>query len=67
MNKFLTTILAFVIFAITSCSNDDDLGGRKVTDYKEYTLTVASKKLQGVVVSCGNPCRADVYAVKDEA
>lgn len=67
MNKFLTTILAFVIFAITSCSNDDDLGGRKVTDYKEYTLTVASKKLQGVVVSCGNPYRADVYAVKDEA
>lgn len=67
MNKFLTILFALVFMAVTSCSNDGDLGGRKVTDYKEYTLTVASKKLPGVVTSCGNSTLTDVYAVKNES
>lgn len=50
-------IISFLFIAclfISACSNDDDRDVRKVTDYKEYTLTVASKKLPGVVTSCGN-------------
>ena len=42
----LVAILAMI--GVTSC-NDDDEEGRKVTDYKEYTLTVASVKLPGVL------------------
>ena len=38
----------------------------KVTDYSEYTITVASMKLPGVLTSSGNNILADVYAVKDE-
>lgn len=67
MNKLLTILFAFVVLAVTSCKNDDDLGGRKVTDYKEYTLTVASRKLPGVATSCGNSTLTDVYAVKNES
>ncbi len=37
----------------------------KVTDYKEYILTVASKKVLGVLASCGNEYLTDVYAVKE--
>lgn len=43
-------IISFLFIAclfISACSNDDDRDVRKVTDYKEYTLTVASKKLPG--------------------
>ena len=59
-------IISFLFIAclfISACSNDDDRDVRKVTDYKEYTLTVASKKLPGVVTSCGNSTLTDVYAV----
>lgn len=67
MNKLLTILFAFVVLTVTSCNNDDDLGGRKVTDYKESTLTVASRKLPGVATSCGNSTLTDVYAVKNES
>ena len=63
-------IISFLFIAclfISACSNDDDRDVRKVTDYKEYTLTVASKKLPGVVTSCGNSTLTDVYAVKNES
>ena len=39
-------IISFLFIAclfISACSNDDDRDVRKVTDYKEYTLTVAFK------------------------
>lgn len=39
----------------------------RLPNYKEYTLTVASKKLPGVVTSCGNSTLTDVYAVKNES
>ena len=42
----LVAILAMIV--VTSCIDDDE-EGRKVTDYKEYTLTVASVKLPGVL------------------
>lgn len=48
-----------------SCDNDDEQG-RKITDYKEYILTIASKKVPGVMSSCGNNYLTDVYAVKKE-
>lgn len=65
-NYFTILLVAILTVAgLTSC-NDDDEEGRKVTDYKEYTLTVASVKLPGVLTSSGSNVLADVYAVKNE-
>lgn len=65
--KLFGILLAFLcLFAIVGC-DDDENQGRKVTDYKEYTLTIASKMLPGVVSSCGNSTLTDVYAVKSES
>lgn len=36
-----------------SCLKEDE-GGRKITDYKEYVLTVASEMKPGVIWSEGN-------------
>lgn len=58
-------LLFLFTFSFISCDNDDE-EGRKVTDYKEYNLTVASKKVPGVLTSCGNEYLTDVYAVKKE-
>lgn len=63
LRMMLMAILA--IAGVTACS-DDDKGGREITDYKEYMLTVASVKLPGVITSCGNNVLTDVYAVKNE-
>lgn len=49
---------------LTACSDDSE-EGTKITDYKEYTLTVASSKLPGVLTS-GTNVLASVYAVKKE-
>lgn len=57
--------LFLCIFSITSCDNDDDKG-RKITNYKEYILTVASEKVPGVLTSDGYSFLTDVYAVKKE-
>ena len=48
--NYLTILLVAILamIGVTSC-NDDDEEGRKVTGYKEYTLTVASVKLPGVL------------------
>ena len=59
-------LMAFLIVAgLTACSEDNE-EGRKITDYKEYMLTVASVKLPGVVTSDGSNLFTDVYAVKKE-
>lgn len=65
--SFLVMMLmaVFTVIGVTSC-NEDDEEGRKVTDYKEYTLTVASVKLPGVLTSSGSNVLTDVYAVKTE-
>ena len=60
-------LVAFLTIAgLTACIDDNNEEGRKITDYKEYTLTVASAKLPGVLTSCGNNVCTDVYAVKKE-
>ena len=52
--NYLTILLVAILamIGVTSC-NDDDEEGRKVTGYKEYTLTVASVKLPGVLTLNG--------------
>lgn len=63
LGMLLMALLA--VAGLTACSDDNE-EGRKITDYKEYTLTVASLKLPGVITSCGNNIFTDVYAVKNE-
>ena len=58
-------VAILTIAGLTAC-NDNDEEGRKITGYKEYTLTVASVKLPGVLTSSGSNVLADVYAVKNE-
>ena len=65
--KLLGILMAFLCsIAIVGC-DDDENQGRKITDYKEYTLTIASRMLPGVVTSCGNSTLTNVYAVKNES
>lgn len=63
--KSFLGILGLFLFVVSfiGCDNDDEQG-RKITDYKEYILTIASKKVPGVMSSCGNNYLTDVYAVK---
>lgn len=65
-NYFTILLVAILTMAGLTACNDDDDEGRKITDYKEYTLTVASVKLPGVLTSSGSNVLADVYAVKNE-
>lgn len=58
-------ILFFCTFSFISC-DDNNEEGRKITDYKEYVLTVASKKVPGVLWSDGLNYLSEVYAVKKE-
>ena len=48
--KSFLGILGLFLFVVSfiSCDNDDEQG-RKITDYKEYILTIASKKVPGVM------------------
>ncbi|WP_348768865.1 hypothetical protein [uncultured Bacteroides sp.] len=67
MKSHFLKILFIFIFSLLMCAcTDDNEEGKKVTDYSEYTLTVASVKLPGVVTSSGSNMVTDVYAVKDE-
>lgn len=50
-------------FSFIGCSNDDEEEGKKVTDYKELVLTVASKKIPGIIMG-GNSVVSELYAVK---
>ena len=45
--KLEILILFLCIFGFIGCDNKDE-EGEKVTDYKEYSLTIASKKIPGV-------------------
>lgn len=59
-------MLFLCTFSFMSCDNDDEKG-RKITDYKEYVLTIASKKIPGTLWSAdGSNYLSDVYAVKKE-
>lgn len=64
--KLLGILLLFLgTLSLISCG-EDDKEGKKVIGYKEYILTVASAKVPGVVISCGNTNLMDVYAVMKE-
>ena len=65
-NYFTILLVAILTMAGLTACNDDDEEGRKITGYKEYTLTVASVKLPGVLTLSGSNVLADVYAVKNE-
>ena len=59
-------VLALLLcaFNFIGCSNDDE-EGRKVINYKELVLTIASKKVPGVIME-GNNSVYELYAVKKE-
>lgn len=63
--KNLFGILALFLCAssLMSCLNEDE-EGRKITDYKEYVLTVASEMKPGVIYSEGREGLREVYPVK---
>ena len=63
--KLEILILFLCIFGFIGCDNKDE-EGEKVTNYKEYTLTIASKKIPGVCRSDRFNYLSDVYAVKKE-
>ncbi len=65
-NRFFGIPMVFLCMCgLTGCMDDNE-GGIKRTNYEEYTLTVASKKVPGVLFASGSNVLADVYAVKKE-
>lgn len=64
--RYFWGVLALLLcaFNFIGCSNDDE-EGRKVINYKELVLTVASKKVPGVIME-GNNSVYELYAVKKE-
>lgn len=65
MAKGVMGIFAAVLctLCLTGCTNEDN-EGRKITDYREVILTVASKKVPGVLD--GYNYVSEVYAVKKD-
>ncbi len=64
-NLFGILLLFLCAFNVISC-DDGGEKERKVTDYKEYVLTVASEMKPGVMWSDGLNYLKDVYPVKKE-
>lgn len=63
---FLGALTLFLCaFSFISCSNDDE-EGRKITNYKELVLTVASKEIPGIIWHSGSDYVTEVYAAKTE-
>lgn len=58
-----TIMSLLLIIGLAGCEKEE---GRKITDYKEYTITVASEKVTGLGFSCGNNYVSDVYAILKE-
>lgn len=59
--KLLSVVFAPFTLLFFGCTAQD---GEDITGYEEYTLTIASKKLPGIISSCGNSISAEVFAVK---
>lgn len=53
-SHFLKIQFILLVSLLMCACTDDNEEGKKVTDYSEYTLTVASVKLPGVLTSSGN-------------
>lgn len=66
VNIFSLVVILFSAVILCSCSSDDDEGGRQVLSSKDYIITVASHKLEGVVTSSGYSYKAEVFAVKKD-
>ncbi len=66
---FLGLVVAlFCATCLCSClSDDDEEEGLKVLSSKDYVITVASHKLEGVISSCGNNFKCEVLAVKKDS
>lgn len=62
-NLFEIIILFLLTLTFISCDKEDE-EGVKITGYQEYELTVASKKVLGMIFSGGNNYFREVYAVK---
>ncbi len=58
-------MLFLLTFTFISCDKENE-EGRKITDYKEYVLTVASEMKPGVMWSDGYNYLKEVYPVKKE-
>lgn len=56
-------LLLFLVIALISCKKEEQ-EGEKIAGYKEYTMIVASQKLQGIV-GVGSYFLSEVYAVQD--
>ncbi len=63
---FLKIQFIFIVCLLMTACSDDNEEGRKITGYKEYTLSIASVKLPGVATSSGSNVFTEVYAVKKE-
>ena len=61
--KTLGAVLLLTSTLIFSACNQKE-EWPKILSQKEYELTVASQKLPGVVTSCGNSSKTEVFAVK---
>ncbi|WP_299229592.1 DUF4377 domain-containing protein [uncultured Bacteroides sp.] len=59
--KILVLVICTSIFI--SCQKEE---GRKITGYEEYTITVASKKVPGLLFASGDNHISEVYAVMKE-
>ena len=60
--KTLALLICTSIFI--SCQKEEE--GRKITGYEEYTITVASEKVPGLLFSSGDNHLSEVYAVMRE-
>ena len=58
-------MLFLFTFAFISCDKENE-EGRKITDYKEYVLTVASEMRPGLMLAEGPDFLKEVYPVKKE-
>ncbi|MDO4801507.1 MAG: DUF4377 domain-containing protein [Prevotellaceae bacterium] len=66
---FLSLVVAlFCATNLCGCQADgnEDEEARKVLSSKDYVITVASHKLEGVLTSCGMNVKGTVLAVKKE-
>ena len=65
VRSFLCLVVTLICAtSLCCCQSDDDEEGCKVLSSKDYIITVASHKLEGVVTSCGNSTKGKVLAVK---
>ncbi len=64
-SEILKTLVLLICTSIfISCQKEEE--GRKITGYEEYTITVASEKVPGLLFSSGDNHLSEVYAVMRE-